>query len=349
MRAFRENTIAASVAGAVLLSLPVVQASAADWVAPTVTIGAGLRTSFTSTNSDGPGETVNDFSLDSARLYVNGKVSDKISFMFNTEYDGSEIFVLDAAAMFSFSDQFNIWAGRFIAPSDRANLYGPYYASDWAVYQDGVQDGYPFSAGGRDEGVMYWGQFGGLKVSAGAFDVKGLTTGSSDILAAGRLQYDFWDAENGYYLNGTYYGAKDLLAIGLAGETVDGDSAFTADVLMEKKLGGGGVITLEAEYAKYDGLGGYPLPASDSDGYYVLAGYLFPAQMGIGKFQILGKYGETDYTLTGPDDTLKTTEIDLNYVIKEFNARMSLYYLDKSYDRATIGGSVIGLGLQIQM
>src|SRR5690349_24201303 len=47
-----------------------------------------------------------------------------------------------AVAQFSFSDKFNIWAGRFLPPSDRANLYGPYYSNHWGVYTDGIQDGY---------------------------------------------------------------------------------------------------------------------------------------------------------------------------------------------------------------
>ena len=43
-------------------------------------------------------------------------------------------------------------------------------------------------------------------------------------------------------------------------------------------------------------------------------------------------------------------EFDVNYLIKTFNARISLYYLDKSFD-PEVGGdtSTIGLGLQIQM
>ena len=40
----------------------------------------------------------------------------------------------------------------------------------------------------------------------------------------------------------------------------------------------------------------------------------------------------------------------MNYLIKTFNARISLYYLDKSFDPEVGGDSqTIGLGLQIQM
>ena len=105
---------------------------------------------------------------------MSGTAAPNIKYMLNTEYNGktNAVGVLDAAAQFEFSPKFNVWAGRFIAPSDRANLYGPYYSNHWAVYTDGVQDGYPFLSNGRDNGIMYWGQFDKVKVSGGAFDTE---------------------------------------------------------------------------------------------------------------------------------------------------------------------------------
>jgi len=340
--------------GTALLALPV-EYVLADVTLPPVSVGAGVRTSFTSTDPDF-GEKVSDFNLDSARIYISGKITDQISLMFNTEYNGSDekVGVIDAVARFEFSDQFNIWAGRFLPPSDRANLYGPYYASQWGVFNDGIQDGYPFETTGRDDGVAYWGQFGIAKVSFGFFDVQGLTKGNNDVLTAGRVQLDFWDPEGGYYLNGTYYGEKDLLAVGLAAQTVSGDNAYSADFLLEKKLGNSGVVTVEAEYAKYDGLGGYPSPIpiayQKTDGYYALGAYLFPQVVGIGKFQVLGKYATATYEYIGGDLDQDTVELDVNYIIKSFNARISLFYIDKSFD-PDIGGDSkqFGLGLQVQI
>jgi hypothetical protein len=309
-------------AGIGLAALPLSIALAGE-----VSVGGGLRTSFTSTDfdgiDDGEGGTIgggsfSDFAVNSARLYISGKATDNIGFMFNTEYNSNdeEIRVIDAAAQFAFDGgKHNIWVGRFLPPSDRANLYGPYYASNWAVYQDGVQDGYPFETEGRDDGIMYWGQYDKVKFSVGAFDVTGLTTGDSDVLLASRVQVDFWDSEDGYYLNGTYYGEKDLLAIGLAAHPTP--------------VGGG--------YEK-------------SDGFYVLGAYLFPGSAGPGKFQVLGKYGQATYDFFGADLDQDTLELDLNYLIKTFNARISLFFLDKSFDPDVGGDSqTIGLGLQIQM
>ena len=356
-----KSTLFTAAAGLGLAAVPVSQALAVD-----VSVGGGMRTSFTSTDfdgiDDGEGGTIgggsfSDFALNSARLYVSGKATDNIGFMFNTEYnsDDEEIRVIDAAAQFAFAGgKHNIWVGRFLPPSDRANLYGPYYASNWAVYQDGVQDGYPFETEGRDDGLMYWGQYVKVKFSIGAFDVLGLTTGDSDVLLASRVQVDFWDKEDGYYLNGTYYGEKDLLAIGVAAQTADAGDAYSFDFLLEKKLGNSGVVTIESEFAVYDGLGGYPTPVGGgyekSDGFYLLGGYLFPNEVGPGKFQVLGKFGTATYDFFGTDLDQDTLELDLNYLIKQFNARISLFYLDKSFDPEVGGDSTtIGLGLQIQM
>ena len=77
---------------------------------------------------------------------------------------------MDAIGRFEFNQYVNIWAGRFLPPSDRANLYGPYYANDWTPYADGVADYYPNVAIGRDNGVAYWGDFGLAKVQLGLFD-----------------------------------------------------------------------------------------------------------------------------------------------------------------------------------
>src|SRR6202000_739016 len=150
----------------------------ADELAPSITLGAGMRTGFSADKPDG-GKESDDFDLDSVRLYVNGSVTNDIKFTFNTEYTGdtggphdNKLQVLDAIARFEFSDEFNIWAGRFLPPSDRAHLHGPYYANEWSSYIDGVQDGYANVAVGRDDGVAYWGQFLGdrLSVSGGVFD-----------------------------------------------------------------------------------------------------------------------------------------------------------------------------------
>jgi hypothetical protein len=328
---------------------------AQDAPAPPITIGAGMRTSFVHTEFDdlAPDDATDAFLLDSVRLYVSGPVTNHVSFMFNTEYQGSsnDIGVLDAVVRLEFSDAFNIWAGRFLPPSDRANLYGPYYAHHWAIYTDGIQDGYPFIFQGRDNGVAYWGQFGKVKVSGGAFDGASLT-GDDTALVAGRVQVDFWDPEPGYYLNGTYYGDKNLLALGVAGQAQGGDrSAYNVDVLLERMVSGG-AVSFEAQWNHYDQLGGYDSQYRTSDGGYALAAYLFPGS-GPGRWEVLGKYAHARFRdgigLVDVDYDQKTTELNLNYVIEQFNARLMMFVKDTRFDAVRVDSVQVGVGMQVQM
>ena len=368
------SRLAAAALGAPLF-LAHMQPAAADLALPDVTVGAGLQTNYyhcenaciySSGTPNSPGGSVDGFDLDSIRLYVNGAVTSQIKFTFDTEYTGSgsgpganKVGVLDAIAQYDLSPAFNLWAGRFLPPSDRANLYGPYYADDWAPYADGVADFYPDVATGRDNGLAYWGDYGPLKLQVGAFDGGSLNSAVADksrLLGAARAMWDFWDKESGYYLNGTYYGDKHVLALGIAGQTQDSKTAWSLDGLLDEPLGGIGAISLEAEYQKDDGL----VATAASHGWYALAGYLFPQVIGIGKFQPLVKYSVKTFDASTaavtenfvPGFELKTTEVDLNYVIKEFNARVGLYYLHQSsHDITVVGGapSEAGVKLQLQM
>ncbi|HUI77776.1 MAG TPA: hypothetical protein VLY24_07655 [Bryobacteraceae bacterium] len=317
-----------------------------------VTVGAGLRTSFVNTTPDS-GNSTQQFELNDIRLYVNGPVYKDIKFMFNTDYNSvtNSVQVLDAVARIEVSPEFNIWMGRFLPPSDRANLYGPFYAHEWNVYTDGIQDGYPFVFQGRDNGVTYWGTFAKkVKVSIGGFDGRS-ATGTPDLIGAARVQIDFWDPEDGYYLNGTYYGDKNLLAIGGASQLQDGHTASTVDFLMERKLPNmGGVVSIEAEYSDYNRLGGYNAAYAKSQGAYILGSYLFAKKVGVGQFEILGKYAKAEFTHGAtPSYNQKTGEVNFNYVIKQFNARVQSFYQTVRFNRQNTDFWEAGVGLQVQM
>ena len=322
--------------------------------APPITIGAGVRSSFVY-NEPEVGDSTNKLNVDFARLYLSGPVDDKIKLTFNTEYNSAQndVEVLDAIVQFEFSPKFNLWAGRFLPPSDRANLYGPFYAHHWSVYSDGIQDGYPFIFQGRANGAAYWGQFGKVKVSGGAFDGETLT-GDTTVLGAGRVQVDFWDPEPGYYQNATYYGEKNILALGIAGQVQGGEKqAYTFDFLLERKVSGGGAYTVEAEWARYDFLGGYNSRYGVDQGGYVLGSYLFPKVVGRGKFEVLAKYAHAKFsegrTAIDVDYDQKTTELNLNYVIKQFNARVMMFFKDTRFNAVNPDFKQFGVGLQFQM
>ena len=93
-------------AAAALSALSAGVASAAELTLPAISIGAGMRTSFTHADLTSTTSS-SDFTLDSARLYINGSVTDKIKFTFITEYTGDtddKLIMMDAIALFEISD-----------------------------------------------------------------------------------------------------------------------------------------------------------------------------------------------------------------------------------------------------
>jgi hypothetical protein len=321
-----------------------------------LSIGLGLRSSVTYDNDGAPnGGSSTDFSLDSVRIYLNGQLNKYIGATFNTERasDGS-IQVLDGYARFEPKPEFNIWVGRMLPPSDRSNLDGPYYLSSYNY--PGVVSQYPAKFDGRDDGVTVWGKVFNkrLTYAVGAFAghdrIAAAANQGDNPLFAGRVVYNFWDVEDnpGYYESSTYYGQANILTLGFVVQsqkdavgTVAQHGDYTAwnfDGLMERKVLNGGAVTLEGAYYRYDTGGVKDVPSSfggagatanvgginQGTAFLISGGFLFPAEVGIGKFQPVIRYQEGDATLI--DVTTHQVDASLNYIIKGHGARLSLDY-----------------------
>ncbi len=337
-----------------------------------VSVGLGLRTSFTSQSNGAPdGSRSADFSLDSVRLYIGASLNDNIKATFNTERDGNgTIEVLDGYAQFEFMPEFNIWVGRMLPPSDRANLDGPYYLNNWLY--PGLVSQYPAKFAGRDDGATVWGKLLEKKLvySAGIFEghnrVAGASNHGDDPLFAGRVAYNFLDPEPNpaYYESSTYYGSVDVLTLAFAAQYEQngvgsalhrGDyTGWNMDLLFEKKLPFG-VITLEGAYYNYDtqgvtdvapGFGGAGATPNvrgitQGDGYLIGADYLIPGKVGWGQFQPFFRYQEFNNDLLHA--RADQYDLGVNYVISGHNARVSLDYSKNQgegvpdFDRVIVG------------
>lgn len=333
-----------------------------------VNVGLGLRTSFTSTDKGAPDGTSRskDFSLDSIRLYTSASLSKTIKATFNTERDGTgAIQLLDGYAQIEVMPEFNFWAGRMLPPSDRSNLDGPYYLNAWSY--PGVVSNYPAIFAGRDEGALVWGKVMNQKLvySVGAFEGRNDSVGASNqsdsLLYAARIAVNIWDPEPApaYYTGSTYYGAADILTIGLATQrqkdgvgtaTTRGNyAAWNVDVLMEKKLDMG-VVTLEGAYYKYTF--DAAADAADTDtsvtaGKASLLGaaFLLPSKMGSGQLQPYLRHQKFTAEVGSAETT--QSDIGLNYIIDAANAKLSATYSTMKTTGVDSKGSAI-LGMQFQ-
>jgi hypothetical protein len=100
-------------------------------------------------------------------------------------------------------------------------------------------------------------------------------------------------------------------------------------------------------------LGGYKSAYTESDGAYILGSYLFPKKTGMGQVQLLGKFAKANYekglTRLDTDYSQKTTEINVNYIIKQFNARVMFFFLNTDFSAIERDSKKFGVGIQLQM
>jgi len=277
-----------------------------------VSIGAGIRTSFSS-SEDTAGATGNkwstDFQLNNLRLYMNAQLHKYIKLEFNTECancgDGGDIRILDGIVKFEFNDYANLWLGRQLVPEGRIEMNGPFYSATFEPFKtpfepsdstiQSVLPGPDAGTFGRDEGFNLWGAAfdGHLKYVFGVFEgLKrsngGLPTANRDsnLLYATRIAYNVLNVEKapGYYTGGTAYGADgDVLTIaGFAQYQEDGAGSLQhpgnfllagGDVKFEKVFGNGGVLTANGEY-KHFGISNFSQNSGDpaTDTNYFQAG-----------------------------------------------------------------------------
>ncbi|WP_025870769.1 porin [Methylobacillus glycogenes] len=381
---FKMKKCAVLVALAASAALPSMSTQAAGTITfgedKSLSIGLGIRTAFTSVEDAAPNgnSRSKDFDVDDARIYINASFNKYIKGTFNTftttnSADGQDsIRTLDAYLQFEFMDEFNIWMGQLLPPTDRANLDGPFYLNAWSY--PGVVSRYQNKFVGRDIGVTLWGKLldKHLVYSFGAYEGNRASSfngnsalnpnRSDNLMYSGRVQYDFWDAGNdpAYYTSSTYYG-KDVLSIALVGMyqkdavgqvgASDDYLAYNIDALLEKKFTAG-VLNVEGAAYKYDfsktAVNSDAAGAKSGKAYLGLVSWLFPDVVGWGKFQPYARYQKFSAdsgTLFNPD--VKEYDLGLNYIIDGHNARISTVYTKtKTEGISDIDKFTVGLQLQ---
>jgi hypothetical protein len=353
---------------ALLIGFPAVASAAAkvnisdeSWVS----LGAGFRASGSFTEDAAPSGSNygKDIQIDNARIYLNGQVAPGILAELNTEYKSESdntktLKLLDAIVKLEFADEFKVWAGRLLIPSDRNTLNGPFYILMGNF--PGVASNFPANFAGRDDGAAIWGEFfeSHFKYQAGAFQgTQGGSNQKDNLKYAGRLVYNFLDPESGYYNSGTYFGEKKILALGISGESqkdAAGTSAapkdfagFETDILFEYPFSSG-VFTAEGGYYNYDYDDSTVDLANQGNAFYAQTAFLFPDEIGNGvlkgRLQPALRIQQFDSDQAGSD--VIQYEAGLNYIIKGYNAKLYTTYSFKDTEINDINQFLLGMQLQ---
>ena len=285
---------------------------------------------------------------------------------------------MDLIAQLDFMDEFHIWGGRMLTPSDRSNFSGPWFMSPWdypGAYGVGGSGAHPGGFRyigprgteeiGREVGTTVWGDIGKgkFKYYAAILDLDDAPTNTP--LYSARLGYAILGNEPGFYGSSTYYGAQNIVAIGAAAQYQnrfapvgsphpDDVFEFNADLLAEFKVGDGGAVTAEGAYYHVDSGKSAGVMPFDDAGFVVLS-YLTPL-MGPGKLQPLVRMQAfIDKVDGGPDVKGRIYEGQLAYVLKDYFAKLNIgfQHTDLGKHNAGLGvsktyGNAIQFGFQIQ-
>ena len=333
---------------------------------PPIDVGAWLRVGSTFQGTDP--KKLNDWHMSNAyaELHAGGKIHKNVAVTLNlnADYAGANpsAAIEDAIIQFDFDDAFHLWAGHLLVPVDRANASGPFFMIPWnypGIVSVGNTTQFYLPAGegafGRNNGAVVWGDVLTNKLTylVGVFDNNKV---ASSPFYSGRVRLALWDTEPGFWGNASFFGDKNMLSVGVGGEfqkhgsatTAGGDKDYSevnADVLLEKKIPGGGWFTAEGAYYHYNVNDG-----GLSDSAYILAAFA-TGPIGVGNVQPMARF---QYFKLKGDGQPKPLNFDagISYLIKGPALRVLATY---SYTKippampmgdATITGNAIQLGAQ---
>jgi hypothetical protein len=355
---------------------------------PNIDFGGRLRTAFRFQGSDP--KKLNDVNQTlSAELYASGQVTPMwrwLVVLTTNDAGGAAgqtstipVSVLDAIAGFTPIPEFQIYAGRLLVMADRYSPSGPWGLDEW-IYPGmftGAPPALPKSGpSGRDYGVAAWGApLGGhVKYYAGAYQLQDPTLSP---LLSGRLQVSLLSPEPNWFHRTTYYGERDLISIGVGGQyqkngsvmaaqpammgmmapppMLDKYSEVNADLIVEKRLGDAGAVSLEGAYYNFQGTY-HPWKYSA----VAAVAYTSPILAGIGKLRPSFRFQQAQarqVVADGPSlDPTRAYDVQLTYSAMAWFAHVVLNYrhYDVSFastmnggNRAGTEGNMIVLGVQL--
>lgn len=282
------------------------------------------------------GEDAQNLFFRRLRLIWGGKISEKWTYFIETDSpnlgksdvagvkDANDVYIQDAFFTYEQGDPLKIDLGLMLVPFARnavqssasllASEYGPY------TYLASVPTR---SRAGRDYGIQARGYLADRKLEYrfGIFDGARGVDASEEFRLAGRVSYNFFDAETAFFYTGNNLGGKRQLQIGAALDTQADYQGLAFDVFYDQPIGtGGDTFTFQADLISFDG-GTTFANLPDQDTLMVETGYFFARV----KLQPFLQWAERDFASAALADE-EQLWIGLNYRPGKHNSTFRAAY-----------------------
>jgi hypothetical protein len=301
-----------------------------------VSFNFGVLGQFQAETIDNPGDqdNTNNLFIRRVRLLFGGQVARNVTFFIETDAPNlgrslptgkniqPSVIVQDAFATFKLADEFGIDAGLMFVPFSRNSIqsaatllpidYSAYTFSQSAPTQSTI---------GRDTGFQARGYLAEnhFEYRVGIFQGRRETGSGNSFRWVARAQYNFLEAETGFFYSGTYLGRRRVFAVGAAIDGQDEYRAYAADAFLDYPLGPGS-LTGRIDYLHFDGSTTFrTLP--EQDDVLVEAGYLITAL----KLTPVLQWQRRDVERPGAADETRTS-IGANYWLAAHNANIKVAY-----------------------
>lgn len=268
------------------------------------------------------------------RLLVGGQLTKDLSFFVETDSPNlgkslaagtknsqPSLYLQDAYVEWKRSDRFQLNAGLMLMSISRNGLqsaaslmpvdYGPYTFAHSGATQSNV---------GRDTGIQAKGYLANKKLEYRAGISQGMRdTPNRELRFTGRLMYNVFDPETGFFYTGTYLGKKKVLAFGAGVEHQHDYLGYAADVFLDYPLPSG-AITAQIDHIRFDG-GDFLKSLKEQRSTLVEAGYL----IGKTNLQPVVQYSTRTFSNGGGAEENRIGA-GLNYFFKGHNANVKAIY-----------------------
>lgn len=293
---------------------------------------------------DFAGDTEQNLFFRRLRLLAGGKLTDQISFFFETDSpnlgkggaDGTknadDVFIQDFAVTWTpVSDDFNLDVGLLlIETSHNSNQSAvSLLATDYGPLSF-VSSGPIDARVGRDYGVRARGYVldDKLEYRAGVYQGRRGEDSDNPFRFTGRLVFNVFEPEKGLFYSGTTLGAKRILSFGASYDAQDEYAAYAADVYWDQPLGGGDAFSGQVDWIHYDG-DTFLVSLPEQDDLLVEVGYYFGAT----KLLPFVQYSQRDFDAEAfPDD--EKLQVGLGWMFRGHRGNLKLSWAQLSRDGA---------------